>query len=262
MAEHNHVLCEGDSYNELVRLFTQSRDLYIEEVVKNGMKQRDAAELFCLLHRHVNCQRACCRNSHEVNLWKIRKVFMLHESILFPIMSKDDFGEEDMRQLLNRALYPNRVKRVKTGKKQAGKQSMTFGCRLSEEDFESLAHIAYRYRLFDTEDEIKVKQILHSLLHCVEGFSEKVAHTGKIGLFLAALCDSNMIVKNWQRVTEERKSLMTNVGNPMTADKLANAISRIKKSDLKVYRTKGVHNDHYHIYIEVTDYFKEKKRCD
>ena len=48
---------------------------------------------------------------------------------------------------------------------------------------------------------------------------------------------------------------------PMTADKLANAISRIKKSDLKVYRTKGVHNDHYHIYIEVTDYFKEKKRC-
>ena len=153
-------------------------------------------------------------------------------------------------------------KRVKTGKKQVGKQSMTFGCRLSEEDFESLAHIAYRYRLFDTEDEIKVKQILHSLLHCVEGFSEKVAHTGKIGLFLAALCDSNMIVKNWQRVTEERKSLMTNVGNPMTADKLANAISRIKKSDLYVYRTKGVHNDHYHIYIEVTDYFKEKKRCD
>ena len=189
-----------------------------------------------------------------------------YASITFFIGSDEyglnDFGEEDMRQLLNRALYPNRVKRVKTGKKQAGKQSMTFGCRLSEEDFESLAHIAYRYRLFDTEDEIKVKQILHSLLHCVEGFSEKVAHTGKIGLFLAALCDSNMIVKNWQRVTEERKSLMTNVGNPMTADKLANAISRIKKSDLKVYRTKGVHNDHYHIYIEVTDYFKEKKRCD
>lgn len=214
MAEHNHVLREGDSYDELVRLFTQSRDLYIAEVVKNGMKQRDAAELFCLLHRHVNCQRACCRNSHEVNLWKIRKVFMLPESLLFPIMSKDDFGEEDMRQLLNRALYPNRVKRVKTGKKQAGKQSMTFGCRLSEEDFESLAHIAYRYRLFDTEDEIKVKQILHSLLHCVEGFSEKVAHTGKIGLFLAALCDSNMDCQELAKSNRGKKVAYDERGKP------------------------------------------------
>ena len=232
------------------------------EVVENGMKQRDAGELFFRLHRHIDCQRSCCRNSHEVNLWKIRKVFMLPESILSPIMSKDDFSEKDMRHLLNHALYPRRRREAKRSKKQPVTPPMTLGCRLSEEDFEKLAHIAYRHRLFDTMDENEVKRTLHSLLLCEEGFCEEVAHTGSIGLFLAALCDRSMIVKNWQRVIEQRKSLMTCAGNFMTADKLANAISRIKKSDLKVYRTKGVHNDHYHIYIEVTDYFKEKKRCD
>lgn len=66
--EHLHIVAEQDAANELFALFAEARTIYLRDVVAGGKRYSRYVEDFVNGHRYIDCDRAVCRNCHEMNI--------------------------------------------------------------------------------------------------------------------------------------------------------------------------------------------------
>ena len=61
-------MTEQDAAQELYALLAEGRTLYLRDVVTGGKQYHRYAEDFVNNHRYIDCDRAACRNCHEMNI--------------------------------------------------------------------------------------------------------------------------------------------------------------------------------------------------
>ena len=73
----HHFATEQDVADELFALLSEARELYLRDVIANGKRYRRYAADFVNSHRYIDCNKAVCRNCHEMNIHIVRGLLQL-----------------------------------------------------------------------------------------------------------------------------------------------------------------------------------------
>ena len=224
---HRHVECEEDVNRELYELFNSAKSLYQTEVVEHHMKPDVFMDLFISSHQYINCNRACCKNSHEMNLKIIRKLFEepADESLLNQKLTKDDF----LQLVHSRLTSSCPVSDVKHS-------YLTLDSCFSDIQLEHLAKIALQNNLFQLDEQDDVLKVLSFLFEHKPYTLVHVNHVRNMAILFDALSENKMISGRWQSIIESRGTVLSHhTGKPLTSSSFSSALSKVRKIPTAAY---------------------------
>lgn len=229
--EHlHHFNAEQDVAKELFALLAEAKTVYLRDVVMDGKLYHRYVEDFVNSHRYIDCDRAVCRNCHEMNIHIVKGLLTDCAHLIRSLFNAADFSFEECMEL--KRIYDTSMPlhhAARSGDKQTGAHPLSFGCNLTHEQMTGITACADTYHLFcvstlRTED-------MEALFACKEGFCIRVNNIRHVAILFDALLEQSFIQAQWQAVLDKGRFLQTKDGKGfVTAASLSSALSAMRNN--------------------------------
>ena len=224
---HACFVTEDGELRELWVLLTSARELYKKEGVPDRKRFSRFLADFRASHTYVNCDKACCKNTHEKNLG-IACEILERADLLASLMEKNTFDMSDcetIRVLLDTTDAPPPAPVVSAH--AVPLPPLSFGCNISDEQMVRISSIASANHLFCVSEGETVD--LKSLLLCEKGTTYVSRNNRLVALLFSQLLEKGFINWNWKNILERSGILQSKTGKPVKASTLSSALAEIKK---------------------------------
>ena len=228
---HEHFWNETDALHELWVILLSARYSYRKEVLNGGKKHHRFVEDFACSHRHVNCDKARCKNVHEKNHNIARRILTERGDLAQHLFNCENFTLEDcikMKHVFDTtdAPPPNTASSTNTEVSET-KSPLSFGYHLSLKQMVRIADCANTNHLFcvsvTTED-------IRALTECRIGYRVTMENIRNVAILFDTLLENGMIGWNWKSAMANGGHLLSKkTGKPISATTLSSALSEIKK---------------------------------
>ncbi|WP_443897996.1 hypothetical protein [Paraprevotella clara] len=228
--EHLHVIAEQDAAKELFALLAEARTIYLRDVVAGGKRYSRYVEDFVNSHRYIDCDRAVCRNCHEMNIHIVKGVLNDRAHLIRQLFTAADFSFEKCMEL--KRTYDMSVPSHPAMHRNGGlpdTHPLSFGCCFTRKQMEGITACADAYRLFCVSP-LRIKD-MEALFACEEGFCLRVNNIRRVAILFDALLEHSLIQANWQAVLANGRFLQTKDGNGfVSASSLSSALSAMRNN--------------------------------
>lgn len=230
--EHmHHIVAEHDVAEELFALLAEARTIYLRDVVAGGKQYRRYVEDFVNGHRYIDCDRAACRNCHEMNIHIVEGLLTDCAHLIQPLFTATDCSFEAYMEL-KRAYDtfvppPPVVHRDYSPVTEV--RPLSFGCDFTPKQMTGITACADTYHLFCVSP-LRIED-MESLFACKEGFSIRVNNIRHVAILFEALLEHSLIQSQWQSVLAKGRFLQTKDGKRfVTAASLSSALSAMRNN--------------------------------
>lgn len=196
----------------------------------NGKTFNRFANDFVNSRRFIGCERAICRNCHEMNIHIVKGLFDDCPALAKSFFEASSFSFEasvELKRLYDTANFtaPN----ILSSNAHKGCSPLSFGCAFTHNQLERIADCANRYALFCPEI---AADDMDALFCCQSGFYLRVNNIRRVAILFDALHRRNFIRWNWQTVLSKRKLLLKKDGSKfLNTSNLSTAVSDTRGSD-------------------------------
>ena len=212
----------------MYQLVLNAENFYRKEVVTGKKRYGRFVEDFINRNTYIDCERACCKNVHAMNL-NILHGLLSEGHVLFEQfaisgeLSFDTF--ERMMQIYD-ADTPPPVSTAVTRQEEP----LSFGCTFTEKQIVHIANCARENCLF-LVSELTANDV-KDLLDCKPGFQIHVANIRKLAYLFDCLLELCLINSDWKSVLGKGKYLLSpKDSKPISASSLSSSLSAFKKSE-------------------------------
>lgn len=230
--EHlHHIVAEQDVAEELFALLAEARTIYLRDVVAGGKLYRRYAEDFVNGHRYIDCDRAVCRNCHEMNIHIVKGLLTDCAHLIQPLFTAADFSFEECMKL--KRVYDRFVPSYPVVHRDYGPvtevRPLSFGCDFTPKQMTGITACADTYHLFCVSP-LRIED-MESLFACKEGFSIRVNNIRHVAILFDTLLEHSLIQTQWQAVLAKGRFLQTKDGKGfVTAASLSSALSAMRNN--------------------------------
>lgn len=226
--EHLHIVAEQDAAKELFALLAEARTVYLRDVVAGGKRYSRYVEDFVNGHRYIDCDRAVCRNCHEMNIHIVKGVLNDCTHLIRQLFTAADFSFEKCMEL--KRMYdtpPRPVVHRDDGWPET--LPLSFGCNFTRKQMIGITDCADAYHLFCVSP--LCIEDMEALFACKEGFCIRVNKIRYVAVLFDALLEHSFIQHRWQSVLGQGRFLQTKDGNRfVSAANLSSALSVVRKN--------------------------------
>lgn len=226
----HHFVAEQDVAKELFALLAEAKTMYLRDVVTGGKQYRRYAEDFVNSHRYIDCNRAVCRNCHEMNIHIVQGLLTDCAHLVQHLFIAGDFSFEKCMEL--KRMYDTFVPQHPVVHRDYGLKEMpplSFGCNLTREQMTGITACADTYHLFCVSS--LCVEDMEALFACKEGFSIRVNNIRRVAILFDALLEHSFIQAKWQAVLEKGRFLRTKDGKGLvSASSLSSALSAMRNN--------------------------------
>lgn len=230
--EHlRHIVAEHDVAKELFALLAEARTIYLRDVVAGGKLYRRYVKDFVNGHRYIDCDRAACRNCHEMNIHIVKGLLTDCAHLVQPLFAAADFSFEECMKL--KRTYDTFVPSHPVVPRDYGPVTevhpLSFGCDFTPKQMTGITACADAYHLFCISP-LRVED-MESLFACKEGFCIRVNNIRHVAILFDALLEHSLIQTRWQAVLDKGRFLQTKDGKGfVTAASLSSALSAMRNN--------------------------------
>lgn len=222
---HKHIQSNEDMFDELFHLLSSARELFTANVINGNMKPELFIKMFCDNHYYIDCDRACCRNAHRMNMGIINGIYTQCYDLFEEYSHKKHFTQKDCSCLVHH--YQTEF----SSELSDDTHIISFGANFSDKQISCLAGIAHTNSLFLLHDDMDDETAMTSLMACKQGFSVKVRNIRNMAVFFDELLIQNLIIYNWQSSIEKGHFLISPKSNePIAASSISSALNKAKAS--------------------------------
>ena len=215
-------------------MLSKARELYLQEVITDSKQYDRYVEDLVNSHRHIDCDKAICRNCHEMNIHIVKGLLTDCADLVKPLFAADSFSFYECMEL--KRMYDTSESLPETDKQRAEEPTeappLTFGCHFSRKQMAGIVSCANTYHLFcvsvHTED-------METLFACKEGFRMRVNNLRYVAVLFDALLENSLIQSRWQSVLDKGRFLLSKDGRrSVSATSLSSALSAVRKNRTSV----------------------------
>lgn len=227
---HEHFNNETDALQELWIILLSARYSYRKEVLNDGKKLDRFVEDFACSHRHVNCDKARCRNVHEKNHNIARRILTERGDLAQHLFNSENFTLKNcikMKHVFDTtdAPPPNTV--LSNTEVSETKPPLSFGYHLSLKQMVRIADCANANHLFCVS--VATVEDIRALLERRNGYQITVENIRSVTILFDTLLENGMIGWNWKAAMARGGHLLSKkTGKPISATTLSSALSEIK----------------------------------
>ena len=176
-------------------------------------------------HRYIDCDKAVCRNCHEMNIHIVKGLLTECADLVKPLFTVDPFSPEKCMEL--KRMYDTSEPLPATDRHRVEEPikdpPLSFGCNLSREQMVGIVSCANTYHLFFNPIHI---EDMEALFACKEGFRIRVNNLRHVVILFDALLENSFIQSRWQSVLDKGHFLLSKDGKRyVTASSLSTALS-------------------------------------
>lgn len=220
----HHFATEQDVADELFALLSEARELYLRDVIANGKRYDRYAADFVNSHRYIDCNKAVCRNCHEMNTHIVRGLLRNCPALIKSFFTTDTFSLEDCMRLKREYDFRKFSPGSPGAESSAHTPSLSFGCNFSGEQMKSIVACATAYHLFRVST-LRIED-MEALFACREGFCIRVNNVRHVAILFDALLEHRLIQPYWQSVLDKGRFLLAKDGSKqVSASNLSTALS-------------------------------------
>ena len=230
--EHlHHIVAAQDVAKELFALLVEARTIYLRDVVAGGKQYRRYAEDFVNGHRYIDCDRAACRNCHEMNIHIVKGLLTDCAHLIQPLFTAADFSFEECMEL--KRTYDRFVPSYPVVHRDYGPVTevhpLSFGCDFTPKQMVGITACADTYHLFCVSP-LRIED-MEALFACKKGFSIRANKIRYVAVLFDALLEHSFIQHRWQSVLGQGRFLQTKDGDRfVSAANLSSALSVVRKN--------------------------------
>lgn len=211
-------------------LLSEARELYHQNIIVDGKRYDRYVEDFVNGHRYIDCDKAVCRNCHEMNIHIVRGLLTDCAHLVKPHFTADTFSFEACLEL--KRIYDTSEPLRTTDRQCVGEPindpPLSFGCHFSREQMAGIVSCANTYHLFSVSVRI---EDMEALFACKEGFYIQVNNLRHVAILFDALLENSFIQSRWQSVLDKGRFLLSKDGErPVSASSLSSALSAVRKN--------------------------------
>ena len=228
---HGHFENETDALHELWVMLLSARYSYRKEVLDGGKKHDRFVEDFTCSHRHVNCDKARCKNVHEKNHNIARRILAERSDLAQQLFNCEKFTLEDcikMKHVFDTTDAPPPNTASPHTEVSETKSTLSFGYHLSLKQMVRIADCANANHLFCVS--VTIVEDIRALLERRNGYRITVENIRSVAILFDTLLENGMIGWNWKTAVARGGHLLSKkTGKPISATTLSSALSEIKK---------------------------------
>ena len=223
-------MTEQDAAQELYALIAEARTLYLRDVVTGSKQYHRYAEDFVNSHRYIDCDRAACRNCHEMNIHILKG--MLHDCahLIQPLFAATDFSFEkcmEVKQTYD-TFSPPVPPVTPRDPEIPWERPLSLECNLTRKQMISITACANAYHLFCVSD-VRVED-MEALFACRKGFSIRVNKLRLVAILFNSLLEHSLIRYEWQSTLETGRLLVRKSGKGFVSQSnLSSSLTALRK---------------------------------
>lgn len=215
-------------------MLSEARELYLQEVITDGKRYSRYVEDLVNSHRYIDCDKAVCRNCHEMNIHIVKGLLIDCAHLVEPLFAADSFPFEKCMEL--KRMYDTSESLTNTDRQRAEEPisgpPLSFGCYFSREQMAGIVSCANTYRLFCFSTCI---EDMEALFACKEGFRIRVNNLRHVAILFDALLENSLIQSRWQSVLDKGRFLQSKDGRrSVSATSLSSALSAVRNNRTSV----------------------------
>lgn len=185
-------------------------------------------------HRYIDCEKAVCRNCHEMNIHIVKGLLIDCTDLVEPLFTAGSFSFEECMEL--KRLYDTSGSLPNTDRERAEEPInaplLSLGCNFSREQMAGIVSCANTYHLFCFSTCI---EDMEALFACKEGFRIRVNNLRHVAILFDALLENSLIQSRWQSVLDKGRFLQSKDGRrSVSATSLSSALSEVRKNRTSV----------------------------
>lgn len=189
------------------------------------------AEDFVNSHRYIDCDRAACRNCHEMNIHIVKGLLTDCAHLIRPLFTASGFSFEECMELKRTydTFVPPHPVSPRDNDPLMEVHPLSFGCDFTREQMTSIMACADAYHLFCVFP-LRIED-MEALFACKEGFHIRVNNIRHVAIMFDALLEHTFIQSQWQAVFDKGRFLQTKDGKRfVTAASLSSALSAMRNN--------------------------------
>ena len=211
-------------------MLSKARELYLQEVITDGKRYDRYVEDLVNSHRYIDCDKAVCRNCHEMNLHIVKGLLTDCAHLIKPLITADPFSPEQCMEL--KRMYDTSESLPYTDRQRAEEPiydpPLSFGCNFNRKQMAGIVSCANTYHLFSHSTCIEE---MEALFACKEGFRIRVNNLRHVAILFDALLEKSLIQSRWQSVLDKGRFLQSKDGERcVSATSLSSALSAVRKN--------------------------------
>ena len=215
-------------------MLSEARELYLQEVITDGKRYDRYVEDWMNSHRYIDCDKAVCRNCHEMNIHIVKSLLTDYADLVKPLFTADSFSFEECMDL--KRMYDTSGSLPNTDRRRVEEPisdpPLSFGCNFSREQMAGIVSCANTYHLFCFSTCI---EDMEALFACKEGFRIRVNNLRHVAILFDALLENSLIQSRWQSVLDKGRFLQSKDGRrSVSATSLSSALSAVRKNRTSV----------------------------
>lgn len=211
-------------------MLSEARELYIQEVITDGKRYDRYVEDLVNSHRYIDCDKAVCRNCHEMNLHIVKGLLTDCAHLVKPLFTAESFSSEACLEL--KRMYDTSESLPAPDRQRVDEPKeappLSFGCNFTHEQMVGIVSCANTYHLFSHSTSIEE---MEALFACKEGFRIRVNNLRHVVVLFDALLENSLIQSRWQSVLDKGRFLLSKDGErPVSATSLSSALSAVRNN--------------------------------
>lgn len=212
-------------------MLSEARTIYLRDVVAGGKLYRRYVEDFVNGHRYIDCDRAACRNCHEMNIHIVKGLLTDCAQLIQSLFTVSDFSFEgcmEVKRVYDTSVPPHPIAFPDDGQ-AAEVQPLSFGCDFTRKQMTGITACANAYHLFCVSP-LRIED-MEALFACKEGFCIRVNNIRHVAILFDALLEHSLVQAQWQSVLDKGHFLQTKNGKGfVTAASLSSALSAMRNN--------------------------------
>ena len=181
-------------------------------------------------HRYIDCDKAVCRNCHEMNIHIVKGLLTDCARLVNPLFTADSFSFEECLEL--KRMYDTSGSLPATDRQRVNEPiydpPLSFGCNFSREQMAGIVSCANTYHLFCFSVCV---EDMEALFACKEGFCIRVNNLRHVVVLFDALLENSLIQSRWQAVLDKGRFLQSKDGGRfVSASSLSSALSAVRNN--------------------------------
>lgn len=208
-------------------MLSEAKTVYLHDVVAGGKRYHRYVEDFVNSHRHIDCDRAVCRNCHEMNIYIVKGLLTDCAHLIRPLFISTDFSLEECMELKRMYdTYSPESLPDDSPDKQTIIPPLSFDCILTHKQMAEIVSFVNSYHMFCTTVSV---EDMEALFTCKEGFCLRVNNIRHVAILFDALLEHSFIQPYWQSVLERGRFLQSRNGTRfVSASSISTTLSLVR----------------------------------
>lgn len=225
-----HFATEQDVAGEFFSSLSNAREFYLQEVITDGKRYDRYVEDLVNSHRYIDCDKAVCRNCHEMNIYIVKGLLTDCADLVKPLFAADSFSFDECMKL--KRMYDTSGSLPNTDRQHAEEpisdSPLSLRCNFSREQMAGIVSCVNTYHLFCVSTSI---EDMEALFACKEGLRIRVNNLRHVAILFDALLENSLIQSRLQSVLDKGRFLQSKDGTRfITASNLSSALSAVRKN--------------------------------